>query len=104
MLTAFSLAYCACLLLCSCMNRHSQQLWPNLKINPVLNKSLRVLGWLLVLTTAVYCITTNGVGTGLVILCAVFSLAIVSLAILLDYAARWVPATAIVISLASMVL
>lgn len=104
MLTAFSLAYCACFILCSCMNRHSQQLWPHLKIKPALTKSLRVLGWLLVLTTAVYCITTNGVGTGLAIFCAVFSLAIVALALLLDYAARWIPATAIVISFASAVL
>jgi hypothetical protein len=95
MLIAFALAFCSCFLLCSSMNRHTQQIWPTYKISPARIMLLRVIGWLLVLTTTIYCTRMVGISTGLVVLCGIFSLAIALLALLLNYAARWIPAIGI---------
>lgn len=96
MLIAFALAFCSCLLLCCSMNRHAQQIWPHYKFTSIQISLLRIAGWLLVIITCVYCTNILGVSTGLVALCGIFSVAIALLALLLNYAARWIPVLGIV--------
>ncbi|PUA30504.1 MAG: hypothetical protein B0W54_08465 [Cellvibrio sp. 79] len=92
MLMSFALAYCTCVLLCIAMNRHGAQIFPARKLPPKLPKIIASGGWLLLLITAALCIKQQGVGTGLAVLAGIFTAAIFVLALLLNYAARWIPA------------
>lgn len=97
MLMNFALAYCTCVLLCVAMNRHGTQIFPMHKLPPKLPDILASCGWLLLLTTAILCMKQQGIGTGLAVLAGVFTAAIFVLALLLNYAARCIPAAGAVI-------
>lgn len=92
MLMNFALAYCTCVLLCVAMNRHGAQIFPAHKLPPKLPKILASCGWLLLLLTAALCMKQQGIGTGLAALAGIFTAATFVLALLLNYAARWIPA------------
>ena len=97
MLMNFALAYCTCVLLCVAMNSHGAQIFPARKLPPGLLKILASGGWLLLLLTAILCMKQQGVGTGLAALAGIFTAAIFVLALLLNYAARWIPSVGLVI-------
>ena len=88
----FALAYCTCVLLCIAMNRHGAQIFPNTKLPAKSARLFSISGWLLLVITATMCIKEQGAGTGLAALAGIFSAAIFVLALLLNYAARWIPA------------
>ncbi len=95
MLINFALAYCTCVLLSTAINRHGAQIFPERKLPPKLTKALANSGWLLLLITAVLCMKQQGIGTGLAVLAGIFSAAIFVLALLFNYAARWIPAVGV---------
>lgn len=104
MLMNFALAYCTCVLFSIAMNRHGAQIFPERKLPPTGTKILASSGWLLLVITAALCMKQQGVGTGLAVLVGIFSAAIFVLALLLNYAARWVPATTVLFIAAGLTL
>ncbi len=87
----FALAFCTCALLCIAMNRHGAQVFPKTKLPAKLPRILSTFGWILLLATTILCIKQQGAGTGLAVLAGLFTAAIFVVALLLNYAARWIP-------------
>jgi len=88
MLIALFLTYCAFTLLCVAMPRHWQQLWPQQPSSKRQQQWLRLVGWLLLCTSAILCIYLKGPGNGLVWFCGLLSASVFILALLLVYAPR----------------
>ncbi len=92
-LAALMLAQGALTALCLSMPKHQAQVWRH-EGSPRRRALLRAAGWIGVLSTATLCIAADGVGVGLVMFCAVVTLAGSCVAWLLPYRARWVVAGA----------
>jgi hypothetical protein len=88
-LAALMLAHGALTALCLAMPEHHAQVWRH-EGSPPRRALLRAAGWLGLVATATLCIAADGVGVGLVMLCAVVTLAGSAVAWLLPYRARWV--------------
>lgn len=90
MLIAFALAYITCISLSLAMNRHFQQVWPAQTLSSRIATVLRNGGWLLLILTLVYCAKLTGIAVGLVLALGLFSAAACVLALLLQYAPKFV--------------
>jgi hypothetical protein len=97
MLINFALAYLACVFLCIAMKRHSEQIFPRKKMSPTALRLLTTAGWLLMLVVVILCTTQLGISTGLVLFAGLLSAVVFMLALLLNYAARWIPAVGLVL-------
>jgi hypothetical protein len=93
--SALLLAYSALTALCLAMPKHHAQVWRH-EGSPPRRARLRAAGWLGLGATAALCIAADGVGIGLVMFCAVVTLAGSCVAWLLPYRARWVAAVGVV--------
>lgn len=102
MFFAFTLSYLSCLSLCMSMQRHFQQVWPQKKLSPQQAKTLSALGWLFLISATVLLAKIEGIAVGLVFSCGVFSAAAFILIMLLNFAARVVLASAVVLTLLSI--
>jgi hypothetical protein len=88
-LAALLLAQSALTALCLAMPKHYAQVWRH-EGSPPRRTLLRAAGWLGLIATVTLCVTADGVGVGLVMFCAVVTLAGSCVAWLLPYRARWV--------------
>jgi hypothetical protein len=71
------------------MPKHHAQVWQH-EGSPPRRALLRAAGWLGLIATVTLCVAADGVGVGLVMFCAVVTLAGSCVAWLLPYRARWV--------------
>lgn len=103
MLIAFALAYITCITLSLAMDRHFQQVWPTQTLSSRIATVLRNGGWLLLVLTLIYCAKLTGIAVGLVLALGLFSAAACVLALLLQYAPRFVlPLAATIPALSSI--
>jgi hypothetical protein len=88
-LAALMLAQAAMTALCLAMPKHHAQVWGH-EGSASRRARLRAAGWLGLITTLMACVAADGVGIGLVMFCAVVTLAGSVVAWLLPYRARGV--------------
>ena len=84
---ALSLAYSGCVGLCLAMQRHRRQVWTGHPI-PIAQSAFRIIGWLCLASSFLFCIRAWGMATGVVGWFGVLTAAGVALAFLLPYAPR----------------
>lgn len=104
MLINLALAYFACAFLCVAMKRHSEQIFPRKKFSSTALRLLAITGWLLMLVVVILCTTQLGISTGLVLFAGLLSAAVFTLALLLNYAARWIPAVGLVLVMVGLII
>lgn len=102
MFFAFALAYATCIALSLAMSRHFKQVWPNHTLSPRMAVCLRNAGWLLLVSTLIYCTKLEGIAVGLVLLPALLTAAACMLALLLQYAPRIALGLVIAVPLAGL--
>lgn len=88
MLISFELLYLSCLAFSLSLNRHFEQLFPKQKLSPASVKALRLFAWAMLVSGAVYLSYSQGIATGLVLLCGLFSLASLTIAFIQHYFPR----------------
>jgi hypothetical protein len=100
-LAALMLAHGALTSLCLAMPKHHAQVWQH-EGSPPRRALLRAAGWLGLIATVTLCVAADGVGVGLVMFCAVVTLAGSCVAWLLPYRARWVAAVGAVTAIGAV--
>jgi hypothetical protein len=85
MLITYTLAYCSFLSFSMAMNKHVQQMFPHKKWLPLPVTLVRSVGWILFAVALLYCSTQYGAATAMVILLGLSSVAVMLLALLLNY-------------------
>jgi hypothetical protein len=89
-IAALLLTQAALTALCLAMPKHHAQVWQH-EGSPGRRTLLRAAGWLALWLAAAICVVADGVGVGLVLWCALLTVAGSVVAWLLPYRPRWIP-------------